>query len=79
MSCKRFFKCIYYNNEFTKNKVAYNVFNVGDTKENYTKQMIVDEILKVLPNSKIKYIKKMKIQETTELILIKLKRTWLQD
>ena len=41
-----------------KNKVAYNVFNVGDTKENYTKQMIVDEILKVLPNSKIKYIKK---------------------
>ena len=41
-----------------KNKVAYNVFNVGDTKENYTKQMIVDEILKVLPNSKIKYVKK---------------------
>ena len=41
-----------------KHKVAYNVFNVGDTKENYTKQMIVDEILKVLPNSKIKYIKK---------------------
>lgn len=41
-----------------KSKVAYNVFNVGDTKENYTKQMIVDEILKVLPNSKIKYIKK---------------------
>jgi nucleoside-diphosphate-sugar epimerase len=39
-------------------KVAYNVFNVGDTKENYTKQMIVNEIIKVLPNSKIKYVAK---------------------
>jgi len=39
-------------------KVAYNVFNVGDTNENYTKQMIVDEIKKVLPNSKIKYVAK---------------------
>jgi nucleoside-diphosphate-sugar epimerase len=39
-------------------KVAYNVFNVGDTKENYTKQMIVDEIKKILPNSKIKYVAK---------------------
>ena len=37
-------------------KVAYNVFNVGDTKENYTKQMIVNEIIKILPNSKIKYV-----------------------
>ena len=39
-------------------KVAYNVFNVGDTKENYTKQMIINEIKKVLPNSKIKYVQK---------------------
>ncbi len=39
-------------------KVAYNVFNVGNTKENYTKQMLVDEIKKVLPNSKIKYVVK---------------------
>ncbi len=41
-----------------KEKVAYNVFNVGDTKENYTKQMIVNEIIKLLPNSKIKYVAK---------------------
>ena len=40
-------------------KVAYNVFNVGDTKENYTKQMIINEIKKVLPDSKIKYVKKI--------------------
>lgn len=41
-----------------KNKVAYNVFNVGDTNENYTKQMIVEEIKKIIPNPKIKYIYK---------------------
>jgi len=39
-------------------KVAYNVFNVGDTSENYTKQMLVDEILKSIPHSKIKYVNK---------------------
>ena len=39
-------------------KVAYNVFNVGDTQENYTKQMLIDEIKKVLPESKIKYVNK---------------------
>ena len=39
-------------------KVSYNVFNVGDTSENYTKQMLIDEIKKVLPESKIKYIEK---------------------
>ena len=39
-------------------KVAYQVFNVGDTNENYTKQMLVNEIKKVLPNSKIKYVAK---------------------
>jgi len=39
-------------------KVAYDVFNVGDTKENYTKQMIVDEIKKQVPDTLIKYIKK---------------------
>ena len=41
-----------------KEKVAYNVFNVGDTKENYTKKMLVDEIKKIIPNSKIKYVAK---------------------
>ena len=39
-------------------RVDFNVYNVGDTTENYQKQMIVDEILKQLPNSKIKYVKK---------------------
>jgi nucleoside-diphosphate-sugar epimerase len=39
-------------------KVAYDVFNVGDTEENYTKQMLIDEIKKVLPEAKIKYVNK---------------------
>ena len=39
-------------------KVAFNVFNVGDTSENYQKQMIVDEIVKQIPNAKIQYVKK---------------------
>ena len=39
-------------------KVAYNVFNVGDTEENYTKQMLIDEIKKVLPEARIKYVDK---------------------
>ena len=29
-------------------KVAFSVFNVGDTSENYTKKMIVDEIIKLI-------------------------------
>lgn len=41
-----------------RNKVAYNVFNVGDTRENYTKQMIVEEIRKVIPDARVKYVKK---------------------
>lgn len=39
-------------------KVAYNVFNVGSTKENYTKQMLVDEIIKQIPSAQIKYVQK---------------------
>jgi nucleoside-diphosphate-sugar epimerase len=42
----------------SKEKVAYNVFNVGDTSENYTKQMLVEEIQKVLPKANIKYVDK---------------------
>ena len=44
--------------ETEKEKVAYNVFNVGDTGENYQKGMIVDEIRQVITDSKIKYVQK---------------------
>lgn len=39
-------------------KVAFDVFNVGCTEENYTKQMIVNEIQKQLPDCQIKYVQK---------------------
>lgn len=44
--------------ESEKEKVDHNVFNVGNTNENYTKKMIVEEILKVLPKAKVKYVHK---------------------
>jgi len=44
--------------EADADKVAFNVFNVGDTDENYQKQMIVAEIQKQLPDAKIKYVQK---------------------
>jgi len=39
-------------------KVNRNVFNVGDTKENYQKKMLADEVLKVIPSAKISFIQK---------------------
>jgi len=44
--------------EADDDKVAFDVFNVGDSDENYQKEMIVNEILKVIPEGKIKYVKK---------------------
>lgn len=44
--------------EAPRDKVAYNMFNVGDTQENYTKKMLVDEIKKQIPTAKIRYVKK---------------------
>lgn len=44
--------------ESPEEKVGFEVFNVGDTAENYQKQMIVEEILKVIPDGKVKYVKK---------------------
>lgn len=40
------------------NKVKFEVFNVGNTNENYTKKMLVEKILKYEPNAIVKYIKK---------------------
>jgi len=39
-------------------KVDHDVFNVGDTRENYTKKMLAEEILKIEPNAKISYVHK---------------------
>jgi nucleoside-diphosphate-sugar epimerase len=44
--------------EADESKVAFEVFNVGDTSENYQKQMIISEIKKQLPGIKIQYVQK---------------------
>lgn len=41
-----------------KESVAYNVFNVGDSGENYQKKLIVDEIKKFIPDVSVKYVNK---------------------
>lgn len=40
-----------------RQSIAYKVYNVGDTSENYTKQMLVDEIKKLLPTARVKFTK----------------------
>ena len=40
------------------NKTAFEIFNVGDNENNFTKKMIVDEILKYYPNGNVKYLQK---------------------
>lgn len=42
--------------ESPSEKVAYEVFNVGDTSENYTKQMLIEEIKKIIPTAQIQYV-----------------------
>jgi nucleoside-diphosphate-sugar epimerase len=44
--------------ESPKEKVRANVFNVGDTSENYQKGMIMEEIVKQVPEAKVKYVEK---------------------
>ena len=44
--------------ESNKDKVAQKVFGVGDTSENYQKKMIVEEILKIVPDAKVRYVQK---------------------
>jgi nucleoside-diphosphate-sugar epimerase len=38
--------------------VAYKVFNVGDSSQNYTKKMIVDELLRQIPDGQVRYVQK---------------------
>jgi len=41
-----------------REKVHREVFGVGDTRENYTKKMLVDEIMKVYPNMNVSFVEK---------------------
>lgn len=51
----RAFRCVMIADD---DKVAYKVFNVGDTGENYTKQMIIDELVKVIPEARVRYVQR---------------------
>jgi nucleoside-diphosphate-sugar epimerase len=42
--------------EAPEEKVKSNVYNVGDTRENYTKRMLMEEIQKQLPEAKAVYV-----------------------
>lgn len=42
--------------ESPEEKVRANVFNVGSTEENYNKGMIIEEVCKVVPNTKVNYV-----------------------
>ena len=42
----------------SQEKVAFDVFNVGDTNENYQKQTLVELIKREIPEAKISYVKK---------------------
>lgn len=44
--------------EATPEQVAGEVFNVGDTAENYTKKMIAEELLRQIPGAKIRYVQR---------------------
>ena len=44
--------------EAPEEKVRANVFNVGDTSENYSKRMLMEEIQKQIPDAKAIYVEK---------------------
>jgi nucleoside-diphosphate-sugar epimerase len=44
--------------EAPEEKVKSNVFNVGDTRENYSKRMLMEEIQKQMPDAKAIYVEK---------------------
>ena len=44
--------------EAAPEKVKQNVFNVGDTNENYQKKMLAEELQKLIPDMVVKYVQK---------------------
>jgi nucleoside-diphosphate-sugar epimerase len=58
-----------------KEKVAYDVFNVGNTAENYTKRMIVDEIQRQIPEARVRYVAKTEDPRDYRVDFTKIKET----
>ena len=53
--------------ESPQEKVGGEIFGVGDTEENYTKQMIVEEIGKIFPAVGIEYVQKESVKKKIDL------------
>ena len=56
-------------------KVAYNVFNVGDSTQNYTKKMIIDELLKQIPEASVRYVQTGEDPRDYRVVFEKIKDT----
>jgi nucleoside-diphosphate-sugar epimerase len=56
-----------------KEKVNFEVFNAGGDVNNFTKKMIVDEILKCIPEGKVKYGKQGSDPRNYKVSFIKVK------
>lgn len=55
-------------------KIRQNVYNVGDTNENYQKQMIAEEIIKLIKDARIKYVRKEEDPRDYKVDFTKIKR-----
>lgn len=55
--------------------VAYTVFNVGDSTQNYTKKMIIDEIMKRVPDARVSYVQKGEDPRDYRVVFEKIKRS----
>jgi nucleoside-diphosphate-sugar epimerase len=56
-------------------KVAFQVFNVGDTAENYQKRMLAGEILKFIPDGRVRYVHKDEDLRDYRVSFEKIKKT----
>ena len=55
-------------------KVAYNVFNVGASNQNYQKLMLIEEIKKFIPDANVKYVRKEEDPRDYRVSFEKIKR-----
>ncbi len=61
--------------EASPDKVKQNVFNVGDTKENYQKKMLAKELQKLIPDMVVKYVEKNEDPRDYRVAFEKIKNT----
>tara|TARA_B100000700_G_scaffold320086_1_gene416662 strand:- start:5134 stop:5559 length:426 start_codon:yes stop_codon:yes gene_type:complete len=60
-------------------KVNNQVFGVGHTDENYTKEMLVNEINTIIPNINVKYVKKIEDPRDYKVDFSKIKNLGFQN